>query len=112
LQHFVPAFSHLRAQPADLKAKVVALALKQEQVTAPLRKDDWFLCMNGMDQIQAALAAGAKPYEVPTPPGQIGKTMAIPDVPYVPKFLPPEKYQRVQERMRSQMQELLSRLVE
>jgi hypothetical protein len=44
--------SFLKSRPAELKEKVVALALALEKRTAMLRRDDDLLCRNGLDEIR------------------------------------------------------------
>lgn len=113
LEGYGPVLKHLKPQPVPVRGEVVIMAIKLEQSTAATRKDDDFLCRDGMAQIKAGLDAGAKPKEVPTPPGKTGKSMVVATPSnYVPKLLPPEKYLPVQQQMRSSIQAALVKLVE
>ena len=101
----------LKQQPADLKSKIVDIAIALEQKTAPLRKDDDLICRDGLDQMRASLEQG-KQQEVPTPEGHIGKTIAVtPPANWVPKFAPPDVYRPLQDKARAGMRENLLKLI-
>ena len=104
--------AHLKKQLGETKNKLVDLALRMEQGTAPKRKDDDSLCRDGMAQMSAALASGAKPKEVPTPQGQVGRSFEVPSLPdYVPKLLASEKYGPLQQQARASMRKRLMEIV-
>lgn len=113
LRYQEPAvFAFLKSRPAELKEKLVAIAIAYEQRTAPIRKDDDVLCSGGMDQMRAGLERGTSK-EVPTPPGQVGKTVAVtPPTDWVPKYLPPEAYTPKQTQARAGMRDNLLKLVQ
>ena len=107
-----PALSYLKAQSQELKAKIVDLAIAMEKKTAPLRKLDDLLCRSGLEEMQAGLAAG-KTREVPTPPGQVGKTVEVdPPADFAPRLLTPQSYLPDQERARANMKATLLKLMQ
>lgn len=102
----------LKGQPADLKAKIVDIAIAFEQKTAPLRKDDDLICRDGLQQMQAGIERG-KQHEVPATPGQFGKTVAVEPPPdWSPKFVSPDVYGPMQKEARSQMRTSLLKIIE
>jgi hypothetical protein len=106
------ALAFLKAQSPELKAKIVDVALALERQTAPLRKDDDLLCRDGLDQMLAGLTAGSQ-REVPTPPGQVGKTIEVAAPPgYQPKFVPAETAAPIQAKARAELRANLLKLVE
>jgi len=112
LMNNAPALAYLKAQPPELKAKVVDLAIAMEKMTAPLRKLDDLLCRSGLEEMQAGIAAG-KTREVPTPPGQIGKTVEVdPPADFAPRLLTPQSYLPDQEKARANMKATLLKLVQ
>src|SRR5262249_4756044 len=98
-QNNAPAISYMKAKPEEIKSRVVELAIALEKHTAPLRKIDDLLCRDGLEQMQAGIEAG-KTHEVEAP-GRIGRTITV-EAPtgYEPRFLAPEAYTPVQERVR------------
>lgn len=101
-------FAFLRQQSADLKSKMIDLAVALEQKTAPLRADDDLLCRGGLEQMKAGLDRDL-PQGVPTP---AGKTVAVAPPPgWTPKFLSPDAYRPMQDQMRAAMRENLMKLV-
>lgn len=107
-----PILQFLRAQPAKVKAKVVDLALTIERKTAPLRKDDDFLCRDGLDQILAGLDGG-QVKDVTPPGGGSGKSYEVSAPPgYAPKFLPPSAYVPEQFKAREAMRANLQKLID
>lgn len=107
-----PILQFLKAQRAKIKAKVIDLALTIERKTAPLRKDDDFLCRDGLDQILAGLEGG-QVKDVAPPPGGSGKTYEVTAPPdYKPKFLPPSAYEPEQRKAREAMRASLQKLIE
>jgi len=112
LMNNAPALAYLKAQPPEIKAKVVDLAIAMEKKTAPLRKLDDLLCRGGLEEMQAGIAAG-KTREVPTPPGQVGKTVAVePPADFAPRLLTPQSYLPDQERARANMKATLLKLIQ
>jgi hypothetical protein len=107
-----PALAYLKAQPQELKDKIVNLAIAMEKKTASLRKLDDLLCRSGLEEMQAGLAAG-KTREVPTPPGQVGKSVEV-EAPadFAPRLLTPQSYQPDQERARANMKATLLKLIQ
>jgi hypothetical protein len=112
LMNNAPALAYLKAQPQEFKVKVVDAAIAMEKKTAPLRKLDDLLCRSGLEEMQAGLAAG-KTREVPTPPGQVGKTVEVaPPADFAPRLLTPQSYQPDQERARANMKAILLKLIQ
>jgi hypothetical protein len=108
-------WKHIADLSDDRIAAVVRTALAMENSIAPMRGDDDFLCRDGLDETQEALARnGDKPLaELPTPPGQFGRTKVVPSNPdYKPKFLPKEIWTTKQAEVRAAMPRQLSQLVE
>ena len=112
LMNDAPALAYLKAQPQELKDKVVDLAITMEKKTAPLRKLDDLLCRSGLEEMQAGIAAG-KTRDVPTPPGQVGKTVEV-EAPadFAPRLLTPQSYLPDQEKARANMKAILLKLVQ
>lgn len=112
LMNNAPALAYLKAQPQELKDKVVGLAIAMEKKTAPLRKLDDLLCRSGLEEMQAGIAAG-KTREVPTAPGQVGKTVEVdPPADFAPRLLTPQSYLPDQERARANMKATLLKLIQ
>jgi hypothetical protein len=112
LMNNAPALAYLKAQPQELKAKIVDLAIAMEKKTAPLRKLDDLLCRSGLEEMQAGIAAG-KTREVPTPSGQVGKTIEVePPADFAPRLLTPQSYLPDQEKARANMKATLLKLVQ
>jgi hypothetical protein len=112
LMNNAPALAYLKALPQEFKAKVVDLAITMEKKTAPLRKLDDLLCRSGLEEMQAGIAAG-KTRDVPTPPGQVGKTVEV-EAPadFAPRLLTPQSYLPDQERARANMKATLLKLIQ
>ena len=112
LMNNAPALAYLKAQPQELKAKVVDLAIAMEKKTAPLRKLDDLLCRSGLEEMQAGIMAG-KTREVPTQPGQVGKSVEV-EAPadFAPRLLTPQSYLPDQERARANMKATLLKLIQ
>jgi len=105
-----PVLSYLRAQPAELKAKIVDIAIALEKKTAALRNDD-VICRAGLEQMRAGIERGTQ-HEIQPAPGQFGKTVAVEPPPdWAPRLLSPELYQSKQDKARSEMRAMLSKLV-
>ncbi len=112
LMNNAPALAYLKAQPQELKAKVVDLAIAMEKKTASLRKLDDLLCRGGLEEMQAGIAAG-RTREVPTPPGQVGKSVEVdPPADFAPRLLTPQSYLPDQERARANMKATLLKLIQ
>jgi hypothetical protein len=102
----------LKKQSPELKAKIVDRALALEAGTAKLRQDDDLICRDGMDQMKAGLERGQQ-HDVATPPGQIGRTVAVePPADWVPKFVAPDVYKPLQDTTRAGMKAHLLKLLE
>jgi hypothetical protein len=112
LMNNAPALAYLKARPQEFKDKVVDLAIAMEKKTAPLRKLDDLLCRSGLEEMQAGITAG-KTREVPTPPGQVGKTVEV-EAPadFAPRLLTPQSYLPDQERARANMKATLLKLIQ
>jgi hypothetical protein len=107
-----PTLAFLKKQPADLKSKIVDLSIALENRTAPLRKDDDFICRDGMDQTRAGMERGTQ-QEIPDPSGHYGKTIGVKPPPdWVPKFVSPEIYKPKQNKVRATMRDNLLKLVD
>jgi hypothetical protein len=105
-------FEFLRNQSAELKSKLVDIAIALEKKTAPLRKDDEVICRGGLAEIQAGLEHGAQ-VEVPGTSGRHGKTIDVTAPPgWKPKLVPPSTYIPLQETARASLRENLLKLVE
>ena len=103
--------NYLRALPAEEKNAVVAVAAALEGKTAPLRGDDDLLCRGGMSEYQAGLQRGTQT-EVPSPPGQVGRTVDVrPPADWKPELVAPDVYKPEQAQLRSGIKENLLRLV-
>ncbi len=112
LMNNAPALAYLKAQPQEFKDKMVDLAIAMEKKTAPLRKLDDLLCRSGLEEMQAGIAAG-KTREVPTPPGQVGKTVEVdPPADFAPRLLTPQSYLPDQEKARANMKAILLKLIQ
>jgi hypothetical protein len=108
-------WQHIASLPEQRSTVLVKTALGMERSIAPLRADDDFLCRDGLDEMKELLARnGDKPLpQVPTPPGQIGITKAVPTNPdYKPKFLPKEIWAPKQDEARAAMPRQLAQIVE
>ena len=104
-------FAFLKQLSPELKSKLVDLAIAMEQKTAPQRADDDLLCRDGLEQMKASLDRYMQ-QGVPTPAGQIGKTVAVAPPPgWTPKFLSPDAYRPMQDQIRAAMRENLLKLV-
>jgi hypothetical protein len=104
--------SFLKSRPAELKEKVVALALALEKRTAMLRRDDDLLCRNGLDEMKAGLERGTQ-REVPNTSGYYGRRVLVAPPPdWVPKFVPPQTYVPIQNTARAEMREALRELIQ
>jgi len=106
-----PVLQYLKTKNAKFKAKVIdAIAL--EKRTAPLRKDDDWLCRGGLEEMTAGIEAG-RTKQVPTPPDQLGTTVVVDPPPdYAPKFVAPEKYKPIQEKARSEIRSGLLKMLQ
>jgi hypothetical protein len=112
LMNNAPALAYLKAQPQELKNKIVDLAIAMEKRTASLRKLDDLLCRSGLEEMQAGLAAG-KTRDVPTPPGQVGKSVEVQaPADFAPRLLTPQSYLPDQERARANMKATLLKLIQ
>ncbi|HEY3951316.1 hypothetical protein [Phenylobacterium sp.] len=84
-------FRYGQSLPPQAQQVVEQVAVKLEWATAPVRANDPVLCRGGVAEMQANLAAGAKPQEVPTtraPNDLPGKAYEIPHiVDYKPQYL-------------------------
>jgi len=112
---FPHIWKHVPTLPAERRTQIVQTALRLEQSTAARRVDDDFLCRDGLDQMQHALArnAGKPLQEAPPAPGQPGKTMIVPPAPdYQPKFHLRDAWLWKQADARAAMPKTLSDLME
>jgi hypothetical protein len=106
------ALAYLTTKPDDVKAKVIEVAIAFEKRTSPLRKDDDLLCRSGMEEMKAGLDAGTQ-QEVTGQTNRYGRTVAVEALPgNVPRFLPPETYQPIQQRARSEMAAQLRSIIQ
>lgn len=104
--------AYLKAKPPDLKDQVIGVAIAFERKTAPLRKEDDLICRDGLEQMQAGIAAGTT-HDVPTPAGGYGKTVAVEAPPgYAPKYLPIDKYAPARDQARANMKTILSKILQ
>lgn len=106
-----PALAFVKAQPTDLKGRLIDTAIALETRTAALRPSDDLPCRNGMEAFAEGTYSAAA---APSPrPGQFGKTVggqAAAD--RSPRLLPPETYKPMQEKARAGMRAALARLVQ
>jgi hypothetical protein len=106
------ALNFLKQQPADLKAKIIDIAIALERKTAPLRKDDDLVCRNGLAEMKAGLERGTQ-QEVPNTGGYVGKRIAVTPPPdWSPNFVSPDVYSPMQDKARANMRSNLLKLVE
>ncbi len=103
--------AYIATKPADLRARVVEVALALERRTAPLRREDDLICRGGLEEMQAGLKRGTQ-REVRTPPGGFGRTVEVqPPANWNPTFVSPEIYRPLQDRARAGMKAALLKLV-
>lgn len=103
---------YMMSLPSEVKQKIVDAAIALEKVTSPRRKDDQLICRGGLKEITAGLQAGTQ-REVPTAPGQIGKTIAVaPPRDFAPKFLSPAVYKPLQDKARAEIRQSFTRLLQ
>jgi hypothetical protein len=102
-------FRYGQSLPPKDQEIVKQVALKIEWATAPVRANDPALCRGGMAEMQANLAAGAKPREVPTltaPNTLPGKSYAVPHVvDYKPEYLPQAVWKPIADARRARLPE-------
>ncbi|HZZ68118.1 MAG TPA: hypothetical protein VFE18_08080 [Phenylobacterium sp.] len=95
--------------PPQQQEVVKQVALKLEWATAPVRANDPVLCRGGMAEMQANLAAGAKPREAPTAPSPNtlpGKTYDVPNVvDYKPEYLAEALWKPIVDARRAKLAE-------
>jgi hypothetical protein len=105
------AWLYLARLPRDKRNHILDVAMRLEARTAPFRKNDYFICSGGTTEW--ARSDFSKGYEVPTPPGGVGRTLMIPDDPtYVPEFRPPSDYLPKQERERARLPKVFEDLLD
>jgi hypothetical protein len=103
---------YLKSLPSEVKQKIADAAVTLEKVTSSRRKDDEVICRGGLKEIIAGLQAGTQ-REVPTAPGQMGKTIAVaPPRDFAPKFLSPAAYKPLQDKARSEIRQSFARLLQ
>jgi hypothetical protein len=106
------ALAYLKAKPDAVKAKLIQSAIALEKANAPRRKDDDFLCRDGMEQMQAGIAAGTT-HDMTGQTNNVGRTIGVEaPIGWTPRMLPPATYQPMQERARSEMAAQLSKLLQ
>jgi hypothetical protein len=97
------------------REKMLDYVVKLESLTASKRGNDQALCQGGMLDIMQSLLAMAKqgkaPQEVPTPPGQIGRTYELSPAGGETQFLDPKIWQPEQEKLRAGMRARLEDLL-
>src|SRR3954452_14620146 len=99
------ALAFPRQLKPELKSRVVDAAIALEKKTASLRENDDLICSEGMGRMRAGLEKGT-PQEVPTPPGQVGKSFVVtPPRDWTPKFVSPGVYGSLQDKERAGMRE-------
>ena len=104
-------FAFLKSQEQSQKLAILDTAIKLEKSTAPRRRDDDLICRGGLDEMMAGLENGTQ-QQVPTAPGQIGKTIAVTTPSgWSPKFVQPDVYLPMQDKARGDMRGNLLKLV-
>ena len=81
------AYSNISKRRTLNSRQKVIDAIALEQRTAALRKDDEWLCQDGLEEMMAGIEAG-RTKQVPTPPDQIGTTVVVEPPPIVLRFAP------------------------
>ncbi len=105
------AWQYLARLPVKKRNHIIDIAIGLEARTAPLRKEDYFVCSGG--SAEWAKSDFSKGYEVPTPPGGVGRTIVVPDDPtYVPEFRPPSDYLPKQEQERARLPKVFEDLLD
>lgn len=114
----ITGYPNLRKSIAALSDEemdeVLKTAVKMEGISASRRTDDDYLCRGGMKEVNAALTkyGDSATREIPTPPGGVGKSMALKmDPDFKPEFLTKEVWLPKQAELRPQLPEILSNLV-
>ena len=116
-----PIFQSLKAKPFSQKLQLIKAALQMEQKTRHLRTGDDYLCRGGMAEFQAnikQLGRDVTVGELARKYGEKSKSgfgtdvkLPPPAKKYEPKFLPPEKYEPEQAKLRSNMADVLDALL-
>jgi ribosomal protein S30 len=98
-------WSYLATLPPAERDAIVGSALAMEKETAPLRKNDGFVCGGGADEMkQASLAKGGK---------STSQTVVLQnDQNYVPELKPEAEYRPRQEQAREQVPGLIAAILE
>jgi hypothetical protein len=104
-----PALAYLKAQRPEVRLRVVDAVIALESRTAALRKDDDFLCRSGMAGIMAGLERGEGRE---TRSGNFRNIEVEAPADWMPKFLPPETYRPVQDKVRSELRSGLLKAIE
>jgi len=110
-----PVWSFANSIDNAEREKMLDYVVKLEALTASKRRNDQALCQGGMLDIMQSLQAlaeqGKAPQEVPTPPGQIGRTYELPPPEGGAQFLDPKIWQPEQEKLRAGVRERLEDLL-
>ncbi len=94
---YAPRIKAVSAFPVDLKNKMMDQAVVIEARTAPLRKDDPYVCRNGLDEYAVAIKR------------QEDEKAGRPAAPaYQPKFLPREQWEPKQAEARKHFRTVLA----
>lgn len=106
--------AYMSGLPLNTRMTLGTISLSIELATAPLRQNDTVLCSAGLVQMSEGLKAqGDKPLpQVPTPPGMLGTTYAVPPPPgFVPGFVAADVWGPRQVEVRRQLPATLTRLL-
>lgn len=110
-----PAWSYVDQIPEDLRRKMIDGVVRLETFSAAKRAYDGVLCTGGMAQMIASLAAqaaaGKAPQQVPSAPGMIGKTYAVPPAPVPNIYVDQSVWQPKQDKLRAAMPGQLASLM-
>jgi hypothetical protein len=108
---WAPLWRDLAAMPAQRRDSVVDLALRLETMTFAKRQPDPFICSGGARTF--ANADFSKAVEVPTPPGEIGRTFVLPNDPaYVPEYRAEAEYGPKVGQARGQLRQVIGNLLQ
>jgi hypothetical protein len=118
---FGPVFQSLKGKSVLEKQKLIVAARLVEAKSRPHRHGDDFLCRGGLAELKASvehLGPGVTVGELAAKYGEksksgVGTDVKLPPPPkrYEPKFLPPEKYEPEQRKLRVKMGDTLDALL-
>ena len=105
-------WAFLRAASVAEREQIVRLALLIDARSAAARTaqgDDEFLCRYGMEETSYGLQHGTA-RDVPTAPGQVGRTIAVTSEGYRPRIRPESEARPIADRHRAALHQTLNQL--